>query len=125
MAEIAVASANETKRGREISMADLFLCKPMVARTFAGLAAEIISAPSEERSNDRQTHRLVAASRLDEFAQKRKTSSHAETREDVRGAVRGEIESTNRVQKTERKLVVTWSRNGRRRSRGCLLINIE
>src|SRR5713101_1274863 len=106
MAEIAVTRANETRVWQEVSMEHLFLCKPIVKRMFAGVAAQIIRAKMQQKSNDRGAQLPGAADRLDEYTLKNKTSSHAEICEDVGGAIRGESVSANRLHKFEKSYLV-------------------
>ena len=84
-------------------MADLFLQASEWERVFAGVVAEIISAKREEKSIDRR--RSLRERQIGRRNPCKKTSSHAETCEDVGGAVRGESASANRLQKLRK---VTW-----------------
>jgi hypothetical protein len=74
-------------------MADLFDCKrrePVLRVQFA--VAEIIGAKRQQKSSDGAVHIPKAEKRWDESTQeKEKTSSHAETCEDVRERFAGRV----------------------------------
>ena len=72
---------------------------------FAGVAAEIISAKREQKSSDRVAQLPGAADSVGGIHAKKK-SSHAETCEDVGGAIRGESVSANRLQKFAKNYLV-------------------
>jgi hypothetical protein len=68
---------------------------------------------------------LEAVERSDQSTQQKKTSSRAETREDVRERFAARVWATNRLHKLEKKLLAARSGNCGRGSSGCLLVKVE
>src|ERR1700746_2293529 len=106
MAEIAEDKENKKRVRRKISVGGPLPPQAShVERMLAGVAAEIISAKREQKSSDREAQSPGAADRLEESMPK-KTSSHAETCEDVGGAIHGESVSAKRLQKFAKDYLV-------------------
>ena len=68
--------------------------------------AEIIGAKRQQKSSDGAVHVPKAVKRLGESMKRKKTSSYAETREDVRERFAGRVQTVNRLHRFEKSYLV-------------------
>ena len=68
--------------------------------------AEIIGAKRQQKSSEGAVRVPKAVKRSDQSTKQKKTSSHAETREDVRERFAGKVLAANRLHKFEKSYLV-------------------